>query len=164
MEKINILIAEDEKSLQDTYDCFLSGYVFEKRFVSNGQELLEAYGEQKPELMLLDSVMPVMTGYAALKTIRTFFGDRATPAVILTSLSKSDDVMDFVKIGISGYLIKPVNPHELGTQVLKYFARVNPARAVEAMELHQETLAKWREECEQKRAKPAPADPDPLVA
>ena len=74
----------------------------------------------------------------------------------------SDDVMDFVKIGITGYLIKPVSPQELGSQILKYYERVNPARAKEAAALQQATLAKWREEFEKKHAKPE-ADPDPLV-
>lgn len=164
MEKINILIAEDDKAMQQTYDCFLSGYVFEKRFTSNGQELIEAYQEQKPDLLLLDSMMPVMTGFAALKTIRTFLGDRTTPVVILTSLSKSDDVMDFVKIGITGYIVKPVNPFEVGGQILKYFEKVDAARAREAQALHKQTLKKWREEFEQKKKDALPVvDEDPLV-
>lgn len=165
MEKIRILIAEDDKSLQETYDCFLSSYAFDKRFTANGKELLEAYGDEKPDLMLLDSIMPVMTGYTALKTIRTLLGDRVTPAVILTSLSKSDDVMDFVKIGISGYLIKPISPQELGAQVLKYYEKISPTQAKEALNVHNETIKKWREEFEQKQKQPEQQAPeaDPVV-
>lgn len=164
MEKINILIAEDDKAMQEIYDCFLSGYVFEKRFTDNGQQFIEAYQERKPDLMLLDSMMPVMTGFTALKTIRTFLGDRTTAAVILTSLSKSDDVMDFVKIGITGYIVKPVNPFEVGLQILKYFEKVSAAWAKEAQALHKQTLKQWREEFEQKKKDAIPVvEEDPLV-
>lgn len=149
MEKLRLLIAEDDDLIRAIYVRSLSGYAFDIQMVQNGEDALRAYKKWHPDLVILDSVMPVMTGYAALKEMRTVYRDKATPVIMVTSLSKGDDVISFIKLGICGYIVKPFEPDELGAKLMGYYEKVNPERAKETFAVHDSTLQKWRLELEQ---------------
>ncbi len=151
MEKLKLLIAEDDALVRDLYEQSLSGHAFDIEMVENGEDALKSYKKSHPELILLDSVMPVMTGYSVLKEIRKVCNDKATQVVMVTSLSKGDDVMSFVRLGICGYIVKPFEPDELAAKVMAYCSKVMPDRAKEALALHDSTIEQWREELEQKK-------------
>ena len=63
MDEIKTLIAEDEARMQKLYDRGLTDDIFDKRFASNGSEVLDIYESWSPEIIVLDIFMPVMTGY-----------------------------------------------------------------------------------------------------
>jgi len=118
MSKIRILIAEDDKSIRELYDKGLVDDMFEKRFAENGKEALEAFQEWKPDLLVLDIVMPVMTGFIVLQEIRNTLKDTITPIVMATSMSDPQDVRDCVKFGIQGYIVKPFKFKEIGNRIM----------------------------------------------
>jgi CheY-like chemotaxis protein len=123
MEKIKILIAEDDKDTLALYRKGLGVELFEIRAAADGKEALHVYEEWHPDIMVLDIVMPVMTGYSVLKEIRETKKDRTTKIVMATALSTKHDIMDCSKLGISGYIIKPFQYQEIGTLIMNYLKK-----------------------------------------
>jgi len=100
MNKLKVLIAEDEVSVQKLYDKGLTDDIFEKRFTSNGVEALEAYETWSPHIIILDIFMPIMTGYTVLQKIRQEFKDTSTAIMICTALAQDEHIKDCLKLGI----------------------------------------------------------------
>jgi len=129
MEKLKILILEDDSAVQGLYRKALADEVFEQRYAANGKEGLELYGSWKPDIILLDIYMPVMTGFLVLKEIRSHRGDSTTAIIMQTSLARKDDIMQCISLGIQGYIVKPFDYTSVADTVLKYFATTDPVRA-----------------------------------
>jgi CheY-like chemotaxis protein len=123
MSRIRILIAEDDKSTQDLYDKGLADDVFEKRFAANGKDALEMYRSWKPDVIILDIFMPVVTGYSVLQEIRTEMEDRTTRIIMATSLSENQHAQDCIQLGIQGYIIKPFRYKEIGNKIIQYIKK-----------------------------------------
>ena len=126
MAKIKILIAEDDKDTVELYRKGLAEDLFEMRFTLNGKETLDLYEEWRPDIIVLDIVMPVMTGYSVLKEIREKRNDRTTKIVMATSLKKRHDIIDCSKLGIHGYIIKPFQYNEIGSIIIDYLKKASP--------------------------------------
>jgi len=135
MKKIKILIVEDDKRILDIYDKFMSDEIFEKELVSDGKTAVNKYKEFMPEIIILDIMLPDISGYVILKEIRTALNDKKTCIIMATSISKQDDVLSCVKLGISGYMVKPFNHRELNDSILTYFEKDNQQKALQAKEL-----------------------------
>lgn len=101
-----ILIIEDEKPLLSALEEFLekAGYEIEK--AENGQEGLEKYATNKPDLILLDLLMPVMDGITFLQKIKNEDGILPIPVIVLTNLSDDTKVAEAIENGASDYLVK----------------------------------------------------------
>ncbi len=132
MSKLKILIIEDSLVFQEFIKEILIDDIFEKRFSGDGKDGLEVYRLWKPDIILLDMVLPVMSGYSVLQEIRQSFKDQSTTVIIQTTLSDKDDVMECVKLGVQGYIIKPPNPDETADKILKYYEKTNPEKAMVA--------------------------------
>ncbi len=119
VEKLKVLIAEDDAALHELYRAGLNGDLYDLRFALNGNEALEEWASWKPDVVLLDIMMPIMSGFVALKEIRRREKGtgRVTPVIVSTSLSDKRDVIDCVKVGIQGYLVKPVKYTELAEKI-----------------------------------------------
>ncbi len=135
MQKIKILIVEDHKVTQKLLDQSLRNDIFEKRIAENGESALEHYHEWKPDVILLDILLPVISGYAILKEIRTKDNDNSTAIIIVSSLMTKEDVMDCAKLGIEGYIVKPINVKEMNRKVLEYLSKSSSEKATEATKL-----------------------------
>ena len=127
MDKLKILIAEDELSLQKLYDKGLIRETFEKKFASTGVEALEIYEKWNPDIIILDIYMPLMTGYSVLKKIREEHGDTGTAIIMCTAVHQGDHIKDCMKLGIQGYIVKPFKFKTIGTEILKYYQEGNAA-------------------------------------
>ena len=138
--RIKILVVEDSPPMNLLYDRGLPDTIFEKRFAKDGQEGLIVYEEWRPDVIVLDVMLPVLTGYSVLKKIRNSFKDKSTTIIMSTSLSKEDDVKSMMKLGIQGYIVKPFNIREIGRRILKYYENIDPARAAAAIVLHDQFL------------------------
>jgi len=101
-----ILIAEDEAALQDALQkVFVSeGYEVEQAF--DGEETLSKIRSTKPDLVLLDLVMPKKHGFEVLQEIKADGELKRIPVLVLTNLEESEDVMRAIELGARGYLIK----------------------------------------------------------
>ena len=135
MEKLKILIVEDDKTFLAIYDKFLVNDVFEKQQVTNGREGLEVYKSWKPDIIVLDVMLPLMSGHMVLKKIRNEIRDKKTTIIMVTSESDQSLVADCVTFGIQGYIVKPFKPKEIAERILECYAQNNPEQAKAAQEL-----------------------------
>ncbi len=133
MEKIKILIIEDDQKILDLYNKFISDKVFEKQFVKDGKEGLKQYEIMKPDLIILDIMLPSMSGYMVLKEIRLNINDKKTPIIMSTSVSRKESVLDCVKLGIQGYIVKPFSPKEVQDKILEFYSMAEPEKTKEAL-------------------------------
>jgi len=118
VDKLKILIAEDDKSLQAIYDLSLPDEIFEKRMAGNGLEAVKEYASWKPDIIILDILMPKMLGYSVLREVRKIFSDYSTTIIMATSVDSKEDVEFCEKEGIQGYIVKPFNPGTLADIIL----------------------------------------------
>ncbi|MEA3221991.1 MAG: response regulator [Thermodesulfobacteriota bacterium] len=129
MKKLKVLIAEDIMSIQDIYKRMLSEDIFEKRFADNGREALKIYKSWSPDIVLLDVKMPVMTGDAVLNEIRKNIGDTSTPIIMQTTIADKKNILQFVKLGIQGYIVKPFEPDQVTKKILQCYESTNSERS-----------------------------------
>jgi len=115
-EDSKILIVDDMKMIRSAIKNFLKklGY---QNFIEagDGTEAVEKHNMERPDFIFMDIVMPNMTGDQALKKIRE--SDKDTPVVILTSVSEENLVKECEDLGITGFVLKPLNK-DTGSQVL----------------------------------------------
>lgn len=122
--KLKILLVDDSKVVMQIYKEALSDDLYEKRFAMNGQDALNFYKTWKPDIILLDIVLPVTTGYSALKEIRRIEKDTGvrTAVIMVTSLADKSDISDCARLGIQGYIVKPFQSSDLVKKVEQYYA------------------------------------------
>lgn len=138
MIPIKILIVEDMANIRKLYDLSLIQNVFDKQFAPDGQTALDTYALWKPDIILLDIGLPVLSGFMVLKHIREKLGDRKTTIIMQTSRSEKGDIVECAKYGIQGYITKPFAPAEVGNRILEYYGRTESQRAKEALEALEE--------------------------
>jgi CheY-like chemotaxis protein len=137
MDNLKILIAEDNSFSRKFYDNYISGKVFDKRFAENGREALGIYTEWRPDIILLDLMMPVMSGQEVLQQIRETRKDLSTTIIISSLSSHRDDVTVCAHYGVQGYLVKPLNPKEISKVLLQLYKKANPRKAADIVALMQ---------------------------
>jgi two-component system response regulator VicR len=115
MSKSKILYVEDEEVLAMLVRDHLSRNGFEVHWVSNGSEAELMFREVKPDLCILDIMLPGMSGYEIGKVIRGI--DKAVPIIFLTAKSESKDVVEGFKSGGNDYLKKPFSLEELMARI-----------------------------------------------
>ena len=118
-----ILLAEDDPFIIDIYTTKLKQAGLEVEVVSEGDEVLEKARKQKPDLLLLDIVLPTMNGWEILRAIRQSEDLKELPVVILSNLYQKDEVEKGMKFGVLKYLIKAhYTPSEVIDEVKKAVA------------------------------------------
>lgn len=111
MESITVLLAEDELSLSHIIRESLEERNYKVILCSNGRDALQQYKEFKPNILVLDIMMPLMDGFAVAKAIRK--NDQQTPIIFLTAKSQPKDVVAGFELGANDYLKKPFSIEEL---------------------------------------------------
>lgn len=106
MGKKLLLVVEDDLSLMKALSGKLTGEGFEVIEAKNGEEGLKKALEHKPELTLLDIVMPRMDGLTMLKQLRKDEWGKDAKVIILTNLSDAANANELEEKGVSDYLIK----------------------------------------------------------
>lgn len=105
--KKKILLVEDDDALSGVYKSRLEMEGFDVLEVNNGEKALTAVVEFKPDLMLLDAMMPKMSGFDVLDTLRNTPGPISqTRVIMLTALSQPKDKELAQSLGVSDYLVK----------------------------------------------------------
>lgn len=119
MSKKVILIADDEETIRHLVCDILSDQyiVFEAR---NGEEAVDIARSHKPDLILMDLMMPKMDGYNACSGIKTDQATKAIPVVMLTAVGYELNKKLAKQMGADGYIVKPFNPQDLLDMVGKF--------------------------------------------
>ena len=111
MDKITVLLAEDEPALAHIVRESLEERDFKVVLCSNGADVLEQYAKQRPDIMALDVMMPKIDGFEVAKKIRETNTD--IPIIFITARSQVKDVVTGFEIGANDYLKKPFSVEEL---------------------------------------------------
>jgi DNA-binding response OmpR family regulator len=112
MKKLHVLVVDDEKSIRELIAMRLEDSGFEVSSVEDGIKALEFLKEKKPDIIVLDKLMPGMDGYEVLLNIRA---DKATshiPVVMLTAVLNQADKVKGLKMGLDDYMTKPYDAGE----------------------------------------------------
>ena len=116
-----ILIADDEPYVARVLKLVLQQEGYEVNCVINGKLALDAYMENRPDILVTDVKMPNMTGRELVEAIRHTNGDYDTPIVVMTSTLESEN-RDWVgDINNVSFVGKPVSPRELVRIINNYF-------------------------------------------
>ena len=125
-----ILVVDDNPSMVRLISQVLSSKGYEVLESNNGQDALRLLYSQKPDLVLLDVVMPVMDGWQTCSRIRDI--SPAIPIIMLTGQRKTEeDVVRGLDYGADDYLIKPVGNKELAARVQAMLRRAELSSSVE---------------------------------
>ena len=121
MIKPRILLAEDELALAHIVRESLEERNFEVVICSNGELAIKEYEKNKPDILVLDIMMPVMDGFAVANKIRK--SDKQTPIIFLTARSQPKDVVAGFEAGANDYLKKPFSVEELIVRIQVLLSR-----------------------------------------
>jgi two-component system response regulator MtrA len=116
-----ILVVDDDTAIAEMVGIVLRGEGFDPHFSFDGPTAIEAFATVKPDLVLLDLMLPGMDGIEVCTRIRETSG---TPIIMLTAKSDSTDVVRGLESGADDYVVKPFNPKEL---VARIRTRLRPA-------------------------------------
>ncbi len=117
-----ILVAEDESHILKMLDFRLKSLGHEIIGAVDGREALEVAMKEKPDLILLDIMMPVMDGFQVLRKLKSQEETKNIPVIILTAKGQEKDIVTGLEAGAADYVTKPFSFAEL-------IARVNRALA-----------------------------------
>ncbi|MDH7598405.1 MAG: response regulator [Sedimentisphaerales bacterium] len=115
--KPKILLVDDEQDLLSTVSYRLKYAQYDVVTASNGQEALEKAAAERPDLILLDTNMPVMNGHEVLRQLRADPDLKDIPVIMLTARAAPEDVSVASSYGIADYVTKPFDFNELISKV-----------------------------------------------
>jgi DNA-binding response OmpR family regulator len=116
-----ILVADDKANIRNLVREYLEAEGFRVVIAANGREALYAARAEKPDLILLDIMMPEMSGYDFLKTYRK---ERETPVILLTAKLEETDKVLGLELGADDYVTKPFGMKELVARIHAVLRRV----------------------------------------
>lgn len=118
-QKKILVVDDDQNMLQLLYSFLRDSY--RVTMVSSGKDALESLRKQKPDLMLLDYLMPEMNGKETLEIIRKDENLKDLPVFFLTGVSDSNKISECLKLDPSGYILKPIGKFSLLAKIRAYF-------------------------------------------
>jgi|WetSurMetagenome_2_1015567.scaffolds.fasta_scaffold58979_3 CheY-like chemotaxis protein len=120
MSTKRVLLVEDDRFLRRACQGGLSQRGFTVSIAVDGEEGLQKARADLPDLILLDMLMPKLSGLDVLRALRAEERTRGIPVVILSNSSREQDLQEVQRLGVSGYLVKAnLSLHELGEQVAR---------------------------------------------
>src|ERR1700752_1320827 len=108
--KGRVLVVDDDAALAEMLGIVLRGEGFEPSFVADGDKALAAFRETKPDLVLLDLMLP---GRDGIEVCGLIGAESGVPIVMLTAKSDTVDVVVGLESGADDYIVKPFKPKEL---------------------------------------------------
>ena len=108
-----ILIADDNLANVELLDAYLSGCDYEIEVASDGAETLEKVNSFAPDLILLDIMMPKLSGFEVCEKLKSDPKKKDIMILMVSALNELGDIERAVNAGCDDYLSKPVNKHEL---------------------------------------------------
>ncbi|NQU44128.1 response regulator [bacterium] len=112
-EKIRILVADDEEDIKIVLKMYLETVGYDVITAYDGLDTMERVKEEKPDLVLLDIMMPVIDGIEVLRQMKADEETRHIPVVMLTAASRSEMLAKAMKAGAVDYIAKPFEPEQV---------------------------------------------------
>ena len=143
-EKPRILIADDNEPNVELLEAYLNGLEIETAIAVDGQDTLEKVAAFKPDLILLDIMMPKLSGFEVCKQVKSNPATQGIMVLMVTALNELGDIERAVDAGTDDFLSKPVNKMEL-------LIRVENMLKLRSVTDEVERLRRYIEEMERKR-------------
>ena len=125
-----ILIVEDEANIRELLRLYLEREGYTVLEAENGVEGIKKWKSDKPDMLLLDVMMPVMDGWEVCKEIRA---ESDVPIIMLTAKGETADRVSGLEMGADDYIVKPLEMPEVITRVRAVFRRIAPDDAPEKL-------------------------------
>ncbi len=122
-----ILVADDEASIRRILETRLKMVGYDVVTAEDGEEAVEVFNKENPDLVVLDVMMPKMDGYGVTREIRR---TSDVPIIILTALGDVSERITGLELGADDYVIKPFSPKELEARVKAVLRRTNDKAVV----------------------------------
>lgn len=114
MNKTKILLVEDEKNISEIIKAYLIKEEFDVIIAEDGQKALDLFAKEEVHLIILDLMLPKLSGEQVCATIRA---TSAVPIIMLTAKIDEEDTIHGLSIGADDYITKPFSPRELISRV-----------------------------------------------
>ena len=124
--KPKVLLVDDEQAITDNLSPFLERSGFVVTVAADGEEALRQVAGFRPDLIVLDILMPKVDGREALRRLRR--EDNWTPVILLTQVGESTERAMALEEGADDYLNKPFDPHELVARIRAVLRRARPGQ------------------------------------
>src|SRR5688572_2251974 len=124
MSRKKILLVDDSATTLMMEQMVLRGQGYEIVTAKNGREAVVTAAGEKPDLILLDVVMPEMNGFEACRRIREQEETQYVPIIMVTTKGEEQNVETGFESGCSDYITKPINGAELLTKVRSYLDKI----------------------------------------
>ena len=138
---INILIADDEPNQLELMSFNLSNAGYSIIQATNGKEAIELIENHSPDLIILDWMMPKMSGIDVCRTLRSRSETKQIPIIILSARSEDSDKSLGLDTGADDYISKPFSPKELISRVKALLRRARPALVNDILQYNDLTLS-----------------------
>ncbi|MDB3892390.1 phosphate regulon transcriptional regulator PhoB [Alphaproteobacteria bacterium] len=137
---VRILIADDEPNQLELLNFNLEQAGFEVVRASDGQQAIDMIEEQRPDLIILDWMMPQLSGIDVCRKLRANRQTKSLPVIILSARGEESDRTLGLDIGADDYISKPFSPRELVARVNALLRRSRPALNDEKLEFEDLSL------------------------
>jgi DNA-binding response OmpR family regulator len=128
-----VLVVDDDPTVSDVVRRYLEREGFVVELAGDGQQALDAYHAERPDLVVLDLMLPGIDGLEVCRRLRE--QDRTLPVIMLTALGEESDRVLGLEIGADDYVTKPFSPRELVLRVQSVLRRAVPPAAASPEEL-----------------------------
>jgi two-component system alkaline phosphatase synthesis response regulator PhoP len=122
-QKKKILIVDDEKQLVSLIRLHMEMAGYEALVARDGEEAMEIVKKERPDLMILDLMIPKVDGWEVCKRLRAESGIRNIPVIMLSARTSTADKLRGFECGADDYVTKPFSPRELTVRVKRVLAR-----------------------------------------
>ena len=129
-----ILIVEDEPHQAEMLAYNLEKEGFRVAIADNGEEGLMVAGEQVPDAIVLDWMLPGLTGIEVCRRLRAETATRDIPVLMLTARGEEEDRVRGIETGADDYVVKPYSPREVVARIKGLLRRANPALGGETLD------------------------------
>ena len=117
MSQKKILIADDEPNIVFSLEFLMKREGYAVVVARDGQETLEAIARERPDLVLLDVMMPRKTGFEVCQAVRADEAMRGTRVLLLTARGRDTDIAKGLALGADAYITKPFSTRDLVEKV-----------------------------------------------
>ena len=124
-----MLVVDDEPTITEIVSRYLERAGYSTRVAANGLDALDVAAEARPDLVVLDIMLPGLDGLEVMRRLREQPGPRPTSVILLTAKGEATDRIVGLRQGADDYVVKPFTPAELVARVDAVLRRVAPAAA-----------------------------------
>lgn len=119
-KKLKVLLVEDDQMIVEMYKLKLETDGYEVFVTDKGSEAIELAGKEKPDIILLDIILPEIDGFSILQEIKSDSATKKIPVMMLTNLSQESDQEKGTQMGAVGYFVKAQHtPADIMTEIKK---------------------------------------------